>query len=159
MAIASLKAGEAISAGDAVFVSPAGLLFKAIATTKDKASVAGIATNGGSVGDLIRVNTDAIYTSSSTFNPSDKLYLSVATSGAYDNYEAVSSGLALTAYDGAYFTEVGTALTANKFNVELSLPRFVVNTTSVLLLESSLGVDLDAILQEDGSTIKTEDAV
>jgi hypothetical protein len=43
MAIASFKAGEGISAGDAVFVSSAGLVFKALADTKDNASVAGIA--------------------------------------------------------------------------------------------------------------------
>ena len=158
MAIASLKAGESISAGDAVFVSSAGLVYKALADTQDHASVAGVAVNGGSAGDLIRVNTDSIYTSSLTYTPAQKLYLSVLSSGTYDTYEAVASGLAATSYVGAYFTEIGTAVTTNKINVEVSLPRFYVNPTSILLLESSAGLTLDAILQEDGSTIDTEDA-
>ena len=158
MAIASLKAGESISAGDAVFVSSAGLLYKALADTQDHASVVGIAVNGGVAGDLIRVNTDAIYTSTSTYTPSERLYLSVLASGSYANYEAVASGLATTSYNGAYFTEIGTAVTSNKINIETSLPRFYINPISVLLLEASVGITLDAILQEDGSTIKTEDA-
>jgi hypothetical protein len=158
MAIASFKAGEGISAGDAVFVSSAGLVFKALADTKDNASVAGIAVNGGSVGDLIRVNLDAIYTSSSTYSPPQDLYLSLTTSGAYVDYESVASGLAVTTYPGVYLTKVGTAVTSNKINVEVSLPRFIINPTSVLLLETSAAITIDAILQEDGSTIKTEDA-
>lgn len=158
MAIASIRAGEAISAGDAVFVSSAGLVFKASASSLEKASVAGIAVSSASAGDLVRINLDAIYTSTDTYTPADTLYLSVLTSGSYATYDIVSSGLALTSYPGAYFTEVGTAVTSNKINVEVSLPRFVVNPTSVLLLEASAGLTIDAILQEDGSTINTEDA-
>ena len=120
--------------------------------------MAGVAVNGGSAGDLIRVNTDSIYTSSLTYTPAQKLYLSVLSSGTYDTYEVVASGLVATSYAGAYFTEIGTAVTTNKINVEVSLPRFYVNPTSILLLESSAGLTLDAILQEDGSTIDTEDA-
>lgn len=157
MAIASLKAGEAISAGDAVFVSSAGLLYKALANTQNHASVAGVAVNGGVAGDLIRVNTDSIYTSSATYVPGQKLYLSALVSGTYDTYEVVASGLAASSYAGAYFTEIGTAVTTNKINVEVSLPRFGINPTSILLLESSVGLTLDAILQEDGSTIDTEE--
>jgi hypothetical protein len=55
MAIASLRAGETISAGDAVFVSSNGLVYKAAADTKAKASVAGVAVDGGSSGSLIRI--------------------------------------------------------------------------------------------------------
>ena len=158
MAIASFKAGESISAGDAVFVSSAGLVFKALADTKDKASVAGLAVNGGSVGDLIRVNLDSIYTSSNSYTPAEPLYLSLLSSGTYTDYETVASGLAVTSYLGVYLTQVGTAVTTNKISVEVSLPTFILNPTSVLLLESSAGITIDAILQEDGSTIKTEDA-
>jgi len=159
MAIASLRAGETISAGDALFVSSTGLVFKALGDTQDHASVVGLAVNGGAVGDLIRVNTDALYQSSTSYAPLERLYLSATTSGAYANYETVASGLELTSRPGSFFTEIGSAVTTNKINVEVSLPRYKVNTTSILLIESSAGVDLDAILQEDGTTIKTEDAV
>lgn len=159
MAIASLRAGETISAGDALFVSSTGLVFKALGDTQDHASVVGIAVNGGSVGDLIQINTDAIYQSSNSYTPLERLYLSTTASGAYDTYTAVASGLELTSRPGAYITEIGSAVTGNKISVEVSLPRFIVNTTSILLLESSAGIALDAILQEDGTTIKTEDAV
>jgi hypothetical protein len=158
MAIASFKAGEGVSAGDAVFVSSAGLVFKALADTQAKASVAGLAVNSGTAGDLIRVNLDAIYTSSSTYSPPEDLYLSLTASGAYSNLETIVSNLSVTTYPGVYLTKVGTAVTSNKINVEVSLPRFVINPTSVLLLETSAGITIDAILQEDGSTIKTEDA-
>ena len=158
MAIASFRAGETISAGDALFVSSTGLVFKALADTQDHASVVGLAVNGGSAGDLIRVNTDAIYTSSNTYVPLERLYLSLSASGALTDYDSIASGLALTTYPGAFVTEVGSAVTANKINVEVTVPRYIVNTTSVLLLETSAGLTIDAILQEDGSTITTEDA-
>ena len=158
MAVASLRAGETISAGDAVFVSSTGLLFKAASDTKEKASVAGIAVDGGSAGSLIRVNLDSLYDSTNTYTPTETLYLSVLTSGTYTDYTNFESELAATTYDGVYLTQIGTALTTNKINVEVSLPRFIVNPTSVLLLETSSGLTIDAILQEDGSTIKTEDA-
>lgn len=158
MAIASLKAGESISAGDAVFVSSTGFVYKASADTQDHATVVGIAINAGVVGDLIQIDTDSIYTSNTTYTPSQKLYLSVVTSGAYGTYESVASGLSNTIYAGAYLTEIGTAVTSNKINVEIDLPRFQINPTSIFLLESSAGITLDAILQEDGSTIDTEDA-
>ena len=158
MAIVSLKAGEAISAGDAVFVSSAGLTFKASAQTFENASVAGVAVNGGVTGDLIRVNSDSVYTSTSAFVAGEIQYLSALASGQYDNYDAVVSGLNASSLEGLYLTEVGRAVTTNKINVERSIPTFLRNTTSLLLLESSSGLTLDAILQEDGSTIKTEDA-
>ena len=159
MAIASFRAGETISAGDALFVSSTGLVFKALADTQDHASVVGIAVNGGSAGDLIRVNTDALYESSTSYTPLERLYLSSTVSGTYADYQAVVSGLELTTRPGAFFTEIGSAVTTNKINVEVSLPRYKVNTTSILLVETSAGLALDAILQEDGTTIKTEDAV
>lgn len=158
MAIASFRAGETISAGDAVFVSSNGLTYKAAADTKAKASVAGIAIDGGSFGNLIRVNLNSIYTSSSTYTPPEDLYLSVLTSGTYADYSTVEAELASSVYAGVFLTHIGTAVTTNKINVEISVPRFIVNPTSVLLLETSAGITIDAILQEDGSTIKTEDA-
>ena len=158
MAIVSFKAGEDISAGDAVFVSSTGFLYKAIATEFENSSVVGIAINGGSAGSLIRVNADSVYDSSSTFVPGVTQYLSLTTSGAYTDYDSLNSDLGLTSYEGVYLTQVGKALTTSKLEVETSLPFFIRNPTSIFILESSTGISLDAILLEDGSTISLETA-
>jgi len=158
MAIVSFRAGESISAGDAVFVSASGFAYKAIATSFENASVAGVAIDGGSSSSLIRVNADSLYESSSTFVPGETQYLSLLTSGDYSTYAVLSSGLALTSYDGVYLSQVGKAVTTSKLEVETSVPVFITNPTSVLLLESHTGPLLDAILLEDGSTINLETA-
>jgi hypothetical protein len=153
MAINSFKAGESISAGDAVALNSAGLLVKANALEFDTASVVGVAIDAGA-----RVNADAIYDGGSGFTPGEYRYLSAFASGVNVNYAAWASGLALTAYEGAYLSIVGRALTTTKLEVETSRPLFVTNPTSVILLESSAGSILDAMLQEDGSTIDLETA-
>ena len=158
MAIVSFRAGESISAGDAVFVSASGFVYKAIATSFENASVAGVAIDNGSSSSLIRVNADSLYESSSTFVPGETQYLSLLTSGDYSTYAVLSSGLALTSYPGVYLSQVGKAVTTSKLEVETSVPVFLTNPTSVLLLESSAGLILDAILLEDGSTINLETA-
>jgi hypothetical protein len=159
MAIVSFRAGESISAGDAVFVSGSGFVYKAIATSFENASVVGVAIDGGSSDNLIRVNADSLYESSSTFVPGETQYLSLLTSGDYSTYAVISSGLALTSYPGVYLSQVGKAVTTSKLEVETSVPVFLTNPTSLLLLESSAGVTLDAILLEDGSTISLETAL
>jgi hypothetical protein len=159
MAIVSFKAGESISAGDAVFVSASGFAYKAIATSFENASVAGVAIDGGSAGSLVRVNADSLYESSSTFVPGETQYLSLLTSGDYSTYSVIYSGLALTSYEGVYLSTIGKAVTTSKLEVETSLPIFIQNPTSVLLLETHIGPFLDAILLEDGSTISLETAL
>ena len=159
MAIVSFRAGESITAGDAVFVSSTGFAYKAIATSFQNASVAGIAIDGGSAGTLIRVNSDSIYESSSSFTPGTAQYLSLTVSGSYSDYEALASGLALTSYEGVYLSQVGRAITNSKLEVERPLPTFIQNPTSVFLLETHVGPFLDAILLEDGSTINLETAL
>jgi len=158
MAIVSFRTSEAITAGDAVYVSETGLAVKASALELSQASVAGVAIDTGAPGSLIRVNTDAVYTSSSTFIPGEVQYLSVSTSGAYEPYEVISSGIALTSYAGFYLTPIGRALTTSKIDIEIGRPTFVENPTSVFLLEDTNVPFIDAILQEDGSTIKLESA-
>jgi len=158
MAINSFKAGESISAGDAVALNSSGLLFKANALELDTASVVGVALDAGSAGALIRVNADAIYSGGSGYNPGEYRYLSLLASGVNVDYSAWASGLALTAYEGAYLSIVGRAITSTKLEVETSRPLSVTNPTSVFLLESSVGAILDAMLQEDGSTIDLETA-
>ena len=156
MAITSFTAGEAISAGNAVFVSSSGFLYKSTAVYLDQASVVGLSIDSGSAGALIRVNSDDIYTSASGLTPGEYRYASILTSGQTVSYAGWASDLALTSYDGAYLTIVGRAITSSGVEVETSKPLFIANPTSVFLLETSTGGFLDAILQEDGSTINLE---
>lgn len=156
MAITSFRAGEAISAGDAVSLSTAGLLFKANAAVFQQASTIGLAIDSGAAGSLIRVNNDSIYTSASGLTPGEFNYVSLLTSGAFVSYSTLEADLLLTSYSGAYLAPVGQALAPTSLNVEVSRPIFVINTNSLLLLEASPSTALDAILQEDGSTIDLE---
>ncbi len=158
MAITSFRAGEAISAGDFVYVSAAGFIYKASAVSQDQASSVGVALDSGSSGSLIRVNSDALYTSFSGLTPGDYQYLSVSSSGSIVSYSGWEASLSTTSYPGAYLTVVGRAVTTTSVEVEISKPLFVVNPTSIMLLESSVGITLDAILLEDGSTIDLETA-
>lgn len=158
MAITSFKAGEAISAGDLVYLSSAGLLYKASALFIDQASVVGVAIDSGVSGSLIRVNADSVYPNASGVTPGEYRYLSILVSGQHVPYATWASDLAGTAYEGAYLTNIGRATTTTSVEVEVNKPLYIVNPTSVLLMESSAGVILDAILQEDGSTIDLETA-
>jgi hypothetical protein len=158
MAITSFRAGEAISAGDAVSLNTAGVLFKASALTFEQASTIGIAIDSGSAGSLIRVNNDNIYTSASGLTPGQINYVSVLTSGSFIPYANWETELSLTIFNGAYLAPVGRALATNAIDVEVSKPIFISNPTSVFLLEDSGSPFLDAILQEDGSTISLETA-
>jgi hypothetical protein len=158
MAIASFRAGETIAAGDAVYVDPSdGLIFKASALNATQASVVGVAIDSGSVGTLIRVNADGIYPGLSGLSPGEYQYLSVTTSGALVDYATWSAELATVSVN-AYVTNIGRATSATQLAVEIDPPTLVVNPTSVLMLESSSGITIDAILLEDGSTIDLETA-
>ena len=156
MAITSFRAGEAISAGDAVSLNTAGLLFKANAAIFEQASTIGLAIDSGSAGSLIRVNNDSIYAEASGLTPGQLNYVSLLTSGALVSYSTFETDLALTSYPGAYLAPVGRALSPTALGVDVSKPLFITNTTSLLLLETSPATLLDAILQEDGSTIDLE---
>lgn len=158
MAVTSFKAGEAISAGDLVYLSSATLLYKASSLLFDQASVVGVALDSGTSGSLIRVNCDSVYASASGVTPGEYRYLSVLTSGQHIPYTTWSSELSSTAYEGAYLTNIGRATSTTSVEIEVNKPLYIVNPTSVLIMESSTGVILDAILQEDGSTIDLETA-
>jgi hypothetical protein len=157
MAIAAFRAGEAISPGDAVYVSAGSLLFKGAGFTEAEASVVGIAIDGGAVGQLIRVNTDSIYPGLSGLTPGESLYLSFTTPGAVVDYATWAADLTTVSLN-PYLTRVGRAIASSAVEVEISRPIGFVNPTQVLLLESSTGIALDAVLQEDGSFIDLEAA-
>ena len=126
MAIASFRAGETIAAGDAVYVSSNSLIYKASALNITQASVGGIAIDGGSVGALIRVNTDSIYEGLSGLTPGEYQYLSVTTSGALVDYATWAAEFATVSGD-AYITNVGRAASATQLEVEITPPSLVVN--------------------------------
>lgn len=155
MAVTSFRAGEAISAGQAIYVSSAGLVFKASSVTQDQASVAGIAIDSGAAGDLIRVNSDAIYNSYSGLTPGETQYLSVTTSGQVVNYTTWATQLATVGFN-AYQEVIGRAVSSSGVAIEIGQPFYVVNPTQILLLETATTFNLDAILLEDGSTIDLE---
>jgi hypothetical protein len=157
MAIASFRAGETIAAGNAVYVGGYGSIYKASALNTTQASVVGIAIDGGTAGSLIRVNTDGVYPNASGLVPGEYQYLSVTTSGALVTYPAWVAELATVTVDG-YLTNVGRATSTTQISVEPEPPRYIVNPTSVLLLESAIGITIDAILLEDGSAIDLETA-
>jgi hypothetical protein len=157
MAIASFRAGETIAAGSAVYVGANGLIYKASAQNVTQASVGGVAIDGGSAGDLIRVNADGIYTGFSGLTPGQYQYLSITTSGSLVDYAAWSAELNTVSID-AYLTTIGRVTSTTQFAVEVEPPQFVVNPTSVLMLEASPAISIDAILLEDGSTIDLETA-
>lgn len=157
MAIASFRAGETIAASDAVYVGSNSLIYKASALNTTQASVGGIAIDGGSVGALIRVNTDSIYEGLSGLTPGEHQYLSITTSGALVNYAAWAAEFETVSVD-AYVTNVGRAASTTQLEVEVTPPSLVINPKSVLMLETSTGIFIDAILLEDGSEIDLETA-
>lgn len=156
MALTSFRAGEAISAGDAVYLSSTGFIYKSLAAYSDQAATIGVAIDSGAAGSLIRVNGDYLYTSASGLTPGEYRYVSLLTSGTTVPYSTWAADLAITGYEGAYLTILGRAVTSSGVEIEPSKPKFISNPTSVILLESSVSVIFDAMLQEDGSTIDLE---
>lgn len=125
MAITSFKAGEAISAGNAVVVSNSGVLLKGIATSQAQASVVGIALDTSSTGGLIRVCSDSIYTGSSSFLPGVVQYLSPTTSGVLIDYPTWASQLTSLTTSGAFLTRIGRAISNTNLEVEIEKPIYV----------------------------------
>jgi hypothetical protein len=155
MAFAAFRAGEAISAGDAVYVNSSSLLFKGSGATLTEASIVGVAIDGGAVGQLLRVNLDGVYDGLSGLTPGEYQYLSVTVPGAIVNYDTWVNTVPLLNLD-PFLTRVGRALKTDAIEVEIAKPVTFVNSTQILLLESSGGIALDALLQEDGSLIDLE---
>lgn len=126
MAIASFIAGEAISAGDVVYVSPSGLLLKSIATSFVQAAAVGVATNAGAAGSLISVNSDSIQTGFTSLTPGDFQYLSATTSGSLVTYSSWAGQLAATTLSGLFLSPVGRALTTTSVEIELAPPTYII---------------------------------
>lgn len=125
MAITSFIAGEAISAGNAVYVTSSGYLYKAIATNQTQAAVVGLAVDTVIVSGLTRVITDSIYSNSSSLTPGNFQYLSVATSGSVVPYATWQTELNATTLSGAFLTNIGRALSTTSLDVEVQKPTYV----------------------------------
>jgi|TARA_R100000479_G_scaffold2198_1_gene1321 hypothetical protein len=121
MAIASFTAGEAITAGQAVYVDSVGKLFKASGGSQTTASVAGIAVDTGSAGTLLRVNVDAPYYGYDNLVPGDKHFLSIVNSGQITTYSGWLEEFDTYA-DVAYLQYVGRAIVTSGIEIELSSP-------------------------------------
>ncbi len=159
MGISSFRAGEAISAGDAIYLASNGLAFKGLSTVENRSRLAGVALDAGPSGSLIRTDTDGVYDTSKTFTPGVNQFLSHTTAGDYETFDVVVSGIAELSAPGVYLTKVGRALSTSVIDVELSQPVFLSNPTSVFLLENDDGLGvIDAILQEDSFRIDLETA-
>tara|TARA_R100000988_G_scaffold97616_1_gene65148 strand:+ start:5536 stop:6015 length:480 start_codon:yes stop_codon:yes gene_type:complete len=157
MAIASLIASENISAGNAVYVTSTGQAALAAADTVTKASVLGIAIDTVSSGAILRVNADGVYTGYSGLTPGDFRFLSIITPGLLISSSEFFAELAAVSLD-AFLTNVGRVITPTTLSIETIPPQLTVNPNSVILLESSFGISIDALLLEDGSTIDLETA-
>jgi hypothetical protein len=127
MATTSFRAGESISAGQAVYVQASGLIYKANGTNATQASVAGVAIDNGALGSLIRVQSDAVYATYSGLTPGEFRYLSILTSGQLVSYSSWASELNSTALPGAYLTNTGRCVSASGLSVEIQPPIFVTN--------------------------------
>lgn len=126
MAIAAFKAGAAVSVGDAVYVSSTSFLFKGSGATEAEASVIGVAEDSGTVGDLIRVNTDSIHMTLSGLTTGEYLYLSFVTPGLLVDFATWQSDLGSIGVD-VYLTRVGRVLTSTSFEIEINKPILVLN--------------------------------
>jgi len=125
MAITSFIAGEAISAGNAVYVNNSGFLYKAIATNQQQAAAVGVSLDTATPSNLVRVASDCIYTSLNSLTPGNLQYLSVATSGNIVTYSDWQTELNATTLSGAFLTSVGRALTTTTIDVEIQKPIYV----------------------------------
>ena len=159
MALATFIAGEAIAEGDAVSVSPNGIVNRANSSIVDNASTAGVASSSAVAGAPVIVYTDSVYTApAALYTAQEVQYVPLLTSGTLTNYTAWASGLSLTAYSGAYLTRVGTALSPSGLNIEVEPPIFINNPTQSILLEDTVTVPASFMLTEDGFNIDLEDA-
>lgn len=126
MALTSFQAGEAISAGNLVFLTSTGFIKKAIATVKEQASTIGVALDSGIAGDLIRVNTDTVYANFSALTPGNLQYLSIVSSGSLVDYSNWQTQFNALAASGAFLTQLGRAITTTSVEIEINKPIYII---------------------------------
>lgn len=154
MSLNSFTAGQSISAGDLVYVSASGLIYKACSQSLDSGRTVGISLDAATVGQLARVNTDFIYAQASGMTPGEFRYLSPVASGTHVNYTTWDTEAA-TVEGPVYLTKIGQAATETKLEVEIEKPLFFNNIRDYLLLETSTS-PAEYFLTETGSIIQLE---
>ena len=158
MAIASFIAGEAISAGDAVFTTNTGKIYRGSSVYLDQAAIVGIALESGLAGYPVRVDCDQIYVGYSGLTPGEASYVSLFGSGQLVNYAVWVSGLAETSLSQAFLSRVGSAVTSSGLSIEREVPIFINNPSETILLESSSGIFSSNLTLENGFKINLESA-
>ena len=152
--LVSFRAGQAIAAGDVVTINASGLLYKASAIAERTARVVGLAITAGDTNDLITVNKDSYFASSSGLTPGSSVYLSITSGVLSPSYSDWISEVQSTIATSVYITNLGRSITSSGLSVEISKPVFLNVTGGSILLEG--GFSPGYLLAEDGSTIDLE---
>jgi hypothetical protein len=158
MAIASFIAGEAISAGDVIFIANTGQIYKSSSGYFTQAAVAGVALESAVAGASVRVDCDHIYIGYSGLIPGESQYVAVVNSGQLATYTTWVSGLAETSLSQGFLSRVGYAVSSSGLAIEREIPLLISNPSEVLLLESSSGIFSSSLTLENGSKINLESA-
>jgi hypothetical protein len=90
--IVGYNAGENITAGDSVYLSAAGTLFKAIANDDTKMEFLGVAVNTATSGNLVAVRVAGEASGFSGLTIGEPVYLSTTTAGSYQQAQPTSTG-------------------------------------------------------------------
>ena len=158
MAVVTLIAAENISSSDAVYVTAAGKVAKAVATSRASASVAGFAINSAATDSIVRVDVDGVATGFSGLTPGDYRYVSLLSPGELCSFSEFSADITSVTTDG-FLTNVGQAISPTSISIAIEPPQAVPNPNSFLLLESSTSTVVNGLLLENGSFIDLETAV
>jgi|688.fasta_scaffold245432_2 hypothetical protein len=158
MAIASFLAGEAISAGDVVFISNSGQIYKSSSVYFTQAAVAGVALDSAIAGSQVRINCDHIYVGYSGLVPGEFQYVDVLNSGRLATYSTWVNGLLDTSLPQAFLAKIGVSVSSSGLSIEREIPLLISNPSEVVLLDSSSGIFISSLTLENSSKINLESA-
>lgn len=158
MAVVTLIAAEDISSSDAVYVTADGKVAKALATSRESASVAGFALNAAATDSLVRVDVDGVAIGFTGLTPGDYRYVSLLNPGELCSFSEFATDIAAVTTDG-FLTNVGQVISPTSISIAIEPPQSLPNPNSFMLLESSDVTTINALLLENGSFIDLETAV
>jgi hypothetical protein len=125
MAITSFTTTDAISQGNAVYLTSSGFLGKAIATNFTQSAVVGLALNSANSSNLVSVAGDSVFISSLTLTPGTLQYLSISSSGSLVDYPTWQTQFNSLVASGAFLTSVGRAVSSSGISLEIEKPIYV----------------------------------
>lgn len=132
MAIKSFRAGEAVTAGDVLFMESSGFAFKGSALERTNATAVGVALDSVASGNLVRVDTDGVYTvSPANLEVASLYYLATTPSGSFQLYDPLISGMIDNNISGVYLSVVGRAVSTSQISIEFSQPVYQTNPSGV----------------------------